>query len=166
MSRSLLSLRHLDRVSSSSEWDVVNFGPCWDFCSTRKWVASTPHSTLVQSLSPCCTHSYSISRRGALQMLLLSRRYLTSVDLLFSLAHRTGRIRMFSTTPMLWTQRRSAASSHDRRRSLPECDDKEGWYWPNLTQPCDYIRGRRCIRLPVDADYRPSDARSLRFLLR
>ena len=146
------SSRHL-------QWDHLNLGPCWDFCSTRRPVAhfgKRREFTVYQSLSACCTHAYVMSKRGATTMLQHSRAYVTSVDLLLSWAHRSQLIRSFSVAPRLWEQRKTRNRVHDRR-PLVHCDAKEGWYWPTIVHPCTYIRGRRCRNVILSGRYQDGD---------
>ena len=100
-----------------SRWDILQLGRCWDFCSTTK---NTTNTGIVTSVSPGCSHAYVLTREGASTLLRYSLPHITSVDFLFAVLHRTHRLRMYSVTPLIWTQYREI-DSHDTR-PMEECD--------------------------------------------
>jgi len=103
-----------------SQWDILNLGRCWDFCSTTK---QTNQTNIVTSASPGCSHAYVITLKGAKQLLRYSLPHITSVDFLFSVLYRTNNLQLYSLTPPMWTQYRDI-DSHDTR-PLVECDAEE-----------------------------------------
>lgn len=118
MQHILSTIRQIDRP-----WDFLQLGRCWDFCESERIVFKTATFKLVQSDSSCCSHAYIITRKAAKTLLYYSLPYLTSVDLLFTLLSRQNILKLYSLSPILCFQNRSA-SAHDRTRIL-ECDPNE-----------------------------------------
>lgn len=106
-----------------SAWDFLQLGRCWDFCQSQVIQKRWKNRDVVTSESPCCSHAYILTRRGANLLLRYSVPHTTSIDLLFTLLSRLNILRLYSVSPPLCVQRRDE-NAHDDTPLL-ECDPNE-----------------------------------------
>jgi len=117
-----ISIDNLIR-SVTFEWDFLQLGRCWDFCSTEQTIHRFKYHRFVTSENPCCSHAYMITHNAAEQLLRYSLPHVVSIDLLFTFLNRKKIINVKSITPVLFIQNRSK-KSHDTTKLL-ECDPSE-----------------------------------------
>ncbi len=85
------------------DWDVINFGGCWDICNTRKKITHE----LYRSYRAQCRHCYAVSKNGA--RVILMNTLPMSVrpgDYSITALAEKGILKMYSTSPSLFFQNR------------------------------------------------------------
>jgi GR25 family glycosyltransferase involved in LPS biosynthesis len=107
----------------SASWEFVNLGRCWDFCDVDIPIAGVIDSRqqLVRSVNALCTHAYLVSYSGARKLLRFSKYQFLPVDALLTLLYRSGKLDMYSATPVYWVQNRTRSLSV-HSKTLRECD--------------------------------------------
>ena len=54
------------------DWDIVNFGRCWDDCQAGRFSSAVPaggHGGVLKSYKALCRHAYAVTRRGARKLI-------------------------------------------------------------------------------------------------
>ena len=85
------------------DWDVINFGGCWDTCNTRTRITNE----LFKSTRAQCRHCYGVSKNGA--RIILSNTLPMSArpgDFSINALSEKGLLNMYVTSPSLFFQNR------------------------------------------------------------
>ena len=86
------------------DWELINFGRCWDDCNTQKFVKKH----IVKSKHALCRHCYAVNREGAKKILKYSLPMINKLpgDNMISKLISKNIINAYSTTPRLFLQNR------------------------------------------------------------
>ena len=90
--------KNLDMVPA--DWDLINFGRCWDNCSTQQKV----NEFIVTSENSLCSHSYAVSRKGAKKILDACYPILVAVDRFYVNLALKKKLIMYSSSPRIFEQ--------------------------------------------------------------
>ena len=85
------------------DWDIINFGGCWDTCNTRTRITNE----LFKSTRAQCRHCYGVSKNGA--RIILSNTLPMSArpgDFSINALSEKGLLNMYVTSPSLFFQNR------------------------------------------------------------
>ena len=89
--------------SMPTDWDIINFGPCWDVCRNMVKI----NDDISKSYEPHCRHAYSVTRKGAeiiLQYAIPMKNM--NGDKIIGELIKNNKLICYSTTPPLFVQNR------------------------------------------------------------
>jgi len=100
------------------DWDLVNFGRCWDFCATNLQIADN----VYKSFRAFCRHAYAVTRDGAKIVLwgtLPMRGAKQSDETIADLASH-GKLNMYVPDRAMFTQNRQNLGSTLDNKDIPQ----------------------------------------------
>ena len=103
--------------SIPSNWDLINFGKCWDICSNTDII----NEDIIKSF-PLCRHAYAVTRKGAQIIIENTFPMKTSGDVMYKQLALDKKLNIYTSINRIFDQNREKMGSElDNNDKLAEC---------------------------------------------
>ena len=100
-----------------SDWDLINFGRCWDICSNTEII----NEDIVKSF-PLCRHAYAVTRKGAQIIIDNTFPMKTAGDAMYRQLALDKKLNIYTSLHRIFDQNREKMGSElDNNDNLSEC---------------------------------------------